>query len=82
LKQKKGLKLADKEYLRPPQLADFPNGTLPAFRYFQQVAQAINGIKTDLHDMETYADNAAAVAGGLSVGEIYKTATGELRIVV
>jgi hypothetical protein len=63
--------LADREYLRPPQLADFPNGTLPAFRYFQQVAQAINGIKTDLHDMETYADNAAAVAGGLSVGEIY-----------
>jgi uncharacterized protein YcfJ len=27
-------------------------------------------------------DNAAAVAGGLSVGEIYATATGELRIVV
>jgi len=74
--------LADREYLRPPQLADFPNGTLPAFRYFQQVAQAINSLKTDLHDMETYANNAAAVAGGLSVGEIYKTATGELRIVV
>ena len=30
----------------------------------------------------TYADNAAAVAGGLVAGDIYKTATGELRIVV
>lgn len=30
----------------------------------------------------TYADNAAAVIGGLAVGKMYKTATGELRIVV
>lgn len=30
----------------------------------------------------TYADNAAAVAGGLVAGDVYKTATGELRIVV
>jgi hypothetical protein len=67
--------LADREYLRPPQLADFPNGTLPAFRYFQQVAQAINAIKTDLHDMETYADNAARSSRRLiiGVGEIYAT---------
>ena len=28
----------------------------------------------------TYADNAAAIAGGLGVGDVYKTATGELRI--
>jgi hypothetical protein len=32
--------------------------------------------------LATYADNAAAVLGGLAVGKIYKTATGELRIVV
>lgn len=30
----------------------------------------------------TYADNAAAVAGGLGTNRVYKTATGELRIVV
>ena len=30
----------------------------------------------------TYADNAAALAGGLVAGDVYKTATGELRIVV
>ncbi len=29
-----------------------------------------------------YADNATAVSGGLSVGYFYKTATGEVRIVI
>lgn len=29
-----------------------------------------------------YADNSAAVAGGLGVGDVYKTAGGDLRIVV
>jgi hypothetical protein len=32
--------------------------------------------------LPTYADNASAVAGGLALDRIYKTATGELRIVV
>lgn len=32
--------------------------------------------------LSTYADNASAVAGGLSEGDVYKTATGELRIVI
>jgi hypothetical protein len=30
----------------------------------------------------TYANNAAAIAGGLAVNGLYKTATGEVRIVV
>ena len=30
----------------------------------------------------TYADNASAISGGLTVGQAYKTAAGELRIVV
>ena len=29
-----------------------------------------------------YANNAAAIAGGLIAGDVYKTSTGELRIVV
>lgn len=33
-------------------------------------------------NIETYADNAAALAGGLTAGMFYKTATGEARIVV
>lgn len=32
--------------------------------------------------LATYANNAAALGGGLVIGQIYKTATGELRIVV
>lgn len=32
--------------------------------------------------LPTYADNAAAIAGGLAVNDVYKTAIGELRIVV
>lgn len=35
-----------------------------------------------LATLDTYADNAAAVTGGLAVGRLYKTATGEIRIVV
>lgn len=30
----------------------------------------------------TFANNAAAVAAGLAVGQAYQTATGELRVVV
>jgi hypothetical protein len=30
----------------------------------------------------TFADNSAAIAGGLAVGDLYKTSTGEVRIVV
>jgi hypothetical protein len=33
-------------------------------------------------NLPTYANNAAAIAGGLVGNDIYKTATGELRIVV
>lgn len=35
-----------------------------------------------LSGLREYADNAAALAGGLFPGDVYKTATGELRIVV
>jgi hypothetical protein len=35
-----------------------------------------------LPNLPTYADNTAALAGGLVAGDVYKTATGELRITV
>jgi hypothetical protein len=35
-----------------------------------------------LQGIPVYADNAAAITGGLVVNDVYKTATGELRIVV
>lgn len=40
----------------------------------------INGLR--IFELETFANNAAAIAGGLLSENIYKTATGELRIVV
>ena len=35
-----------------------------------------------LTNLPVFADNAAALAGNLTDGDIYRTATGELRIVV
>ena len=35
-----------------------------------------------LTDLPEFADNAAALAGGLVAGDLYRTATGELRIAV
>lgn len=49
----------------------------------QQTATAkiyISGSKVNVSSLPTYADNAAAVTGGLAVGDIYRTSTGELRI--
>ena len=36
----------------------------------------------ELENLPTFADNSAATSGGLSVNDVYKTSTGELRIVV
>ena len=36
----------------------------------------------NLTSLSIYANNAAAIAGGLTLNDVYKTATGELRIVV
>ncbi len=56
-----------------------------AFSVFaQQVANPgpVQASTLTLTNLSTYANNAAAVAGGLPVGAVYKTSTGELRIVV
>ena len=47
-------------------------------RYFVAITDAI----TVLTVAGTFADNAAALAGGLTAGQIYQTATGEVRVVV
>ena len=56
-----------------------------AFSVFvQQVNNPGDAIFTTLKltALPIYANNAAAVTGGLIEGDVYKTATGELRIVV
>lgn len=42
----------------------------------------INGVDVKMTGLLVYADNAAAIAAGQPVGKIYRTATGEVRVVV
>ena len=56
-----------------------------AFAVFaQQVNNPGDAVFSSLRllNLPVYADNAAAIAGGLAVNDVYKTSTGELRIVV
>ncbi len=46
--------------------------------YLRTVAQQVN----TLTPAGTYANNVDALAAGLLVGQVYQTATGELRVVV
>jgi len=52
--------------------------------FVQQINNPGDAISTTIRltALPTYVDNAAAVAGGLIAGDVYKTSTGELRIVV
>ena len=56
-----------------------------AFALYTQQQQNPGPVRANtlnLSGLSVYANNAAAVAGGLAVDDVYKTATGELRIVV
>jgi|TARA_R110000744_G_scaffold103691_2_gene198741 hypothetical protein len=48
----------------------------------QTRATSVTAVTITLTGLSVYANNAAAVTGGLAVDAVYKTATGELRIVV
>jgi chaperonin cofactor prefoldin len=51
---------------------------------FTTINSAITSLENRLDEIadNVFADNAAAIAGGLAVGTLYSTATGEVRIVV
>lgn len=64
-------------------------------RYFAEVTRAFSlfaeqtrnpgpfqATTLKLTNLPVFADNAAALSGGLVDGDVYRTATGELRIVV
>jgi hypothetical protein len=56
-----------------------------AFALYAQQQQNPGPVRADtlnLTGLSVYANNTAAVSGGLTVNDVYKTATGELRIVV
>lgn len=64
------------ERIRIESNGDFGIGTLTPARKLH-----VNGT-VRLQGLPTYANNAAAIAGGLVADDVYKTVTGELRIVV
>ena len=47
-------------------------------RQIEELCAEMRRIKTGL---PTYVDNAAAIAGGLAAGKLYRTSAGDLRIV-
>ena len=52
--------------------------------YLQQAQNPGTAVFNTLNllNLPVHADNAAAVTGGLAINDVYKTATGELKIVV
>ena len=64
---------------------DYLNQVVRAFSTFiQQTNNPGDAVFSTLQmlRLQIYANNAAAVAGGLALNNIYKTSTGEIRIVV
>lgn len=64
---------------------DYLNQVVRAFSTFiQQTNNPGDAVFSTLQmlRLQIYANNAAAVAGGLALNDIYKTSTGEIRIVV
>jgi len=47
---------------------------------FERTTGKINAVDCNFNGLPTYADDSSAGTGGLVAGDLYKTATGELRI--
>jgi hypothetical protein len=60
-----------------PYLNEDADMHLAKFGHLNAMLLLVNAAKNNV-----YADNTAALAGGLEVGDVYSTATGEVRIVV
>lgn len=56
--------------------------TLPSTATVNENGEVVADLSGASAVYPTFADNAAALAGGLVVNDLYKTATGEVRIVV
>jgi len=48
----------------------------------RKTLSAVDYIVPEIPNLPTFADNSAATSGGLATNDVYKTSTGELRIVV
>ena len=72
---------------KPPQTYDmrYMSELTRVFSLFQQQLQnpgPVRATTLTLTNLPVYADNATALAAGNPTGVVYRTATGELRIVV
>lgn len=75
------LRIFDGETLTMRVIIDGSNGNVGINTLSPAAKLHVNGT-VRLQGLPTYANNAAALGGGLVVNDVYKTATGELRIVV
>jgi hypothetical protein len=66
----------------PPSLSDYLIGTDVSDYEATKNFLISDILNLSTSSLPTYADNAAAITGGLAVNKLYKTATGEVRIVV
>ena len=48
----------------------------------ENIWSRVKALENKNDNLPVYASNAAAITGGLTVNSVYKTATGELRIVI
>jgi len=53
-----------------------------AIEFERKTLSAVDYIIPQIPNLPTFADNSAATSGGLATNDVYKTSTGELRIVV
>lgn len=62
-------------------IATFPQ---PLDRQILEIAEGIKNadiLTLKVRNLKVYADNAAALAGGLSAGQFYRTSTGTVMVV-
>ena len=57
-------------------------GNLDCITFERKTLSAVDYIVPRFENLPTFADNSAATSGGLATHDVYKTSTGELRIVV
>jgi hypothetical protein len=57
-------------------------GNLTCISLIRKTLSSVDYIVPNLPQLPTFADNSAATSGGLATNDVYKTSTGELRIVV
>jgi len=59
-----------------------PSVNLNGFQLVRKTLSGADFIVPSFPNLPTFADNSAATSGGLATDDVYKTSTGELRIVV